>query len=120
MIRSVTKSELFSRACELNVLRREAHLPLRDVQQVIAAEEDRLAWNEYGRAVERYQAVYEELRERVRQEYLDAGKADLMSSAGGRWLLDRKAMKLLEEFLEAKGHFRPKLRSIPYGGERVN
>jgi hypothetical protein len=53
--------------------------------------------------------------DQVRQEYLAAGKGDFSLSAGGRWLLNWKAMKLFEEFLEGKGHVRPVLRGIPYG-----
>lgn len=112
--RPLNKAELFKRACEVNKLRKEAQLPLRDIRRMIAAEEDRLAWAEYTALVGQYTPVYEELRKKVHQDSIDTGR-DIALSAGGIWLLNSKAMKLFEEFLEDKGHFRPVLRGIPYG-----
>jgi hypothetical protein len=111
----MTKSELFNYACRINALRKQAQLPLRNILQMMAAEEDRIAWEEYGHAVTKHWAVYDELRGRVRQEYIDAGKGDIAMSAGGRWLLNWKAVTPFEEFLEANGYFRPVLNGIPYG-----
>lgn len=114
-ILALTRSELFTRACELNALRKAAQLPLRDIRSLIGAAEDALAWKAYTAVVGQYQPVYQQLRRDVRQECIDAGKGDIAMSAGGRWLLNFKAMKLFQEFLELKGHFRPRLRGIPYG-----
>lgn len=111
----MNRSELFARACEINQLRRLSQLPARNTLDLMAAEEDRLAWEEYTRVVGQYQPVFQQLRQKVRQECIAAGKGDVATSAGGNWLLNWRAMKLFEEFLEAKGHVRPMLRGIPYG-----
>jgi hypothetical protein len=114
-IPTMSKSEPFTQACRINGLRKEAQLPLRNIRQMIAAEEDRVAWTEYGLAADKHRAVYDHLREAVRQEYINAGKGDIAMSAGGRWLFNWKAMKLFEEFLGGNGHFRPVLNGMSYG-----
>lgn len=112
----VNKAELFKRACEINLMRRQGQLPIRNTYDLMRGEESRLAWIHYTRVVEFYQDVYEDLRRQVRQESIAAKNGeDISLSAGGRWLLDWKAIKRFEQFLEAKGHVRPMLRGIPYG-----
>jgi hypothetical protein len=112
----MNKSELFTHACKVNALRKEAQLPLRDIGGIIEEEENRLAWEEYGAAVERHRRLYEELREQLRQEYLQAGKGDLIMSAGGRWLLAYWSRTTLDATLVGSGHERPTVRGVQYGG----
>jgi hypothetical protein len=112
---SSSKSELFTHACRINALRKEAQLPLRDIREMIAAEQNRIEWQEHARAVERYRAVCEGLRERVRQEYVAAGKGDFSLSVGGQRVLAHRALEMLDRVVQSAGHRRPALRGVQYG-----
>jgi hypothetical protein len=111
----VTKSELFRQACEINLFRRQSGLPLRDVQQMIIAGQERAACEAYAHSVEQHRAVYDQMFVTARAEYLRAKGRDAYLSAGGQLLLHHRARTVFHEFLSSHGVELPYLTGIRYG-----
>jgi len=116
--RGMDKDALLSEIHRRNEIRREAKLPILDVDRELEFAVNDALWREFLETCERHAGD----RARIRAEFVAERRAkdgpDWGNSAGGRWVIEHHTTKRFHAFLAELGHIRPQYaprHAVVYG-----